>query len=531
MEFKPLVQVDPTVMSSNRGPLKNPRVGDYLLNKAPSTECIASKRSLELKKRYLLGETGVVGGIQKSGSTSVLDSKFKLFHSEIPKRLNPISGPTMQTFFKNTKIDDSKLTGDGKENLLNLNNKLTDFSETVNTALVESKIKEMSSIESTVSDRNDRIIDLTRIVIPEKMIVNNQEFIENLEKSEEIIDLTVDCSFEEQNENFPKNEILVVKTEENEDGNKNVINSKEEDKEVEEMEVRPRSPVHETTIQVPTNWEIKSKIESDSLSSNSSSSSSLEDIPHIILDSTTTSPDTQPVAFVPRLEIRDSSGELMQIDSLMIIDGKYVGDPDDLKLMEKLPDGCIIAKQNDVIEKKMKSENCDIIFNKNKPNLDNKKTFFNSKYESFSTRRPELTNRFDTKNANKIESLRNIPLIISPKEPVKLNLNLKECENLIRDDFDDKTPTAEPISINNLSDSENEVTGQGMTETELSDWTADDAVSENFVDIEFALNSNKGLLTFFIYFFKKKTARILKLFEIYNWFNFKTARILILLEI
>lgn len=487
--------MDPTVLSSNRGPLKNPRPGDFLLNKAPSTECIASKRSLELKKRYLLGETGTGGGIQKSGSTSVLDSKFKLFHSNISehqKLLHPAAP---------TKIVESKLAVDGKENSLNLNNKSTEYSETVNTALIESKIKEMSSIDSVISDRNDRIIDLTRIVIPEKMIAKNQEFIENLEKSDEIIDLTVDSpldrSLEEHNENFTKTEILVVKTE-SEDGNKNVINSKEENKEIEEMEVRPRSPVHETTIQVPINWENKSsKIESDSLSSNSSSSSSLEDIPHKILDSTTTSPDTQPVGFVPRLEIRDSSGELMQIDSLMIIDGKYVGD---LKLMEKLPDGCIIAKQNDVIEKKMKSENCDIIFNKNKPNLDNKKTFFNSKYESFSTRRPELTNRFDTKNANKIESLRNIPLIISSKEPVKLNLNLKESENLVvADDFDDKTPTAEPISLTNLSDSENEVTGQGMTETELSDWTADDAVSENFVDIEFALNSNKGLWIFFFF--------------------------------
>lgn len=33
-----------------------------------------------------------------------------------------------------------------------------------------------------------------------------------------------------------------------------------------------------------------------------------------------------------------------------------------------------------------------------------------------------------------------------------------------------------------------------QTETELSDWTVDDAISENFVDIEFVLNSNKGTI-------------------------------------
>lgn len=34
----------------------------------------------------------------------------------------------------------------------------------------------------------------------------------------------------------------------------------------------------------------------------------------------------------------------------------------------------------------------------------------------------------------------------------------------------------------------------GQTETELSDWTVDDAISENFIDIEFVLNSNKGTI-------------------------------------
>lgn len=65
----------------------------------------------------------------------------------------------------------------------------------------------------------------------------------------------------------------------------------------------------------------------------------------------------------------------------------------------------------------------------------------------------------------------------------------------------DITPTIEKIPTpGRNSDSENEdITADGtmtgcQTETELSDWTVDDAISENFVDIEFVLNSNKGTI-------------------------------------
>ena len=56
LEFKPLVEVDPSIkLATTRAPLQNPRPGDYLLAKTASTEGIASKMSLELKKRYLVG--------------------------------------------------------------------------------------------------------------------------------------------------------------------------------------------------------------------------------------------------------------------------------------------------------------------------------------------------------------------------------------------------------------------------------------------------------------------------------------------
>jgi len=88
-------------------PLINPRRGDYFLNRTHSTEGIASKMSLELKKKYLLGASGLAGSVRKSGSASTLDSKFKSFVdmiSEHQKLLNPAPepSPTMQAFLQRT---------------------------------------------------------------------------------------------------------------------------------------------------------------------------------------------------------------------------------------------------------------------------------------------------------------------------------------------------------------------------------------------------------------------------------------------
>lgn len=88
-------------------PLINPRRGDYFLNRTHSTEGIASKMSLELKKKYLLGASGLAGSVKKSGSASTLDSKFKSFVdmiSEHQKLLNPAPepSPTMQAFLQGT---------------------------------------------------------------------------------------------------------------------------------------------------------------------------------------------------------------------------------------------------------------------------------------------------------------------------------------------------------------------------------------------------------------------------------------------
>lgn len=603
LEFKPLVQVDPSVLAPSRLPLQNPRVGNYNLQQTASTEGIASKKSLELKKRYLLGETGLSSGIMKSDSTSVLDSKFKNFHSTISgcqKLLNPATdiSPAMQNFLKNTNMSDNKSSSqtenttsretvkevkpeihknvEEKENVydrivstkneLNKSDaelpkpaKILDYSETVNAVLVENKLKELGSkpvdtIDLTTPEKVDAnvpIIDIARIELSQKVISNNQAFINSMqttpEKTNLVIDLTGDTPEKDQIVK-PKLESpsyegtrdsAKIKLEMSPEKTKNAIDSMLQKQNSDQS----RSSIHETSITVPKiPWKPKAKdnadVESDSLSS---SSSSVDDIPHYILDSTT-SPDTQPGdRFVPRLEVRDTSGELMQIDSLMIIDGKYVGDPEDLKHM-KMPDvnekssaavstrsteaaktNVSLTKIGPTIASKAEPANVPKIvpLNTTKVDINVSSTVQPIKtatvtiekrrpvyrYESIN-RKPDL--KFDSKNANKIDTLKNLPLILprvaavdaeKQAKPTDLPLAKQSDTRKASDHSDnDKTPTAAnpgpppKIPDSAVSDSETEMTGQALTETELSDWTADDAVSENFVDIEFALNSNKGTI-------------------------------------
>lgn len=501
-KFKPLVEVDPSIVK--REPLKNPFPGNYLLSKTVSTEGIASKKSLELKKRYLLGETGNSNTVLKSDSASALDTKFKSFHSNITdcqKLLNPAPeiSSLMQRIDRNNELNRSqhaitlsKLSKDKfnnnqeeKENRSIDSNKKLEYSETVNTALIENKIRAMSPdapkaqeiieiVDLTTPEKKQPIIDIEKIEISKITIAENKQFIENMEKSTSaletnmkiknkldsmFIDLTIDSppkerlSSEQNNNTSPVPDIISSLT----------SKSTKEDDNVE----RPRSPAHETTIAVPQIWaKTPKEVDTDSLSNNSSSSS-LEDIPHFILDST--SPETQNEngafhAQPPRLEVRDSLGELMQIDSLMIIDGQYIGDPADLPLFhDKISD----------------ADNDESPIEPDLPSL----------------AKPML--KFDTKNENKLESLKNLPSIVNKEEKLvpKLHLRFSDKQSPITTPDNDKTPMVGDGALSLChSDYETEITGQGLTETELSDWTADDALSENFVDVEFALNSGKGTI-------------------------------------
>ncbi|XP_050329198.1 F-actin-monooxygenase Mical isoform X5 [Bactrocera neohumeralis] len=652
-QFKPLVQVDPTLLTKSRTPLQNPRPGDYLLNKTASTEGIASKKSLELKKRYLLGEQGNGNKIQKSGSTSVLDSRIRSFQSNISecqKLLNPGSGisASMKTFLDRTKLGESTnsdlmrsattnilndlkveitiqkasstaSTDNEKENVFvnskNELNKGMEYSETVNTTLVETVNNKKSPSTPTNShtilatidlvtpekEKPKSIIDITKVDIPTKMLESNIDFIENINvddaemkpnspenndalltaDSNKIIDLTCESPVKSDNtiieelkpdvskdvkERIPdllghigqevKSAGKTTPLRQTEDQQHLLSHSCDEEKMDSPEKLEELFENDTLQIQVPNiPWSTRKMdtMSSTEGSSCTSGSSSIEDIQHYILESTT-SPDTQTGGMaighqVPRVEIHDTSGTLMQIDSLMIIDGKYIGDPEDLKYME-IPAGVVLPETPAIKTSEIEDENeadmepvtatpepveCTVIEaepNKLDEGEETENPYTEAQLPPLPERGPPLPERgppniktynlkFDTKNENKVESLKHLPLIVEQTmehtkavKPLTLNLSAVQkspntpttptASSIACPAIDhtpnsplvdsDITPTGELMSRGSDSETELTGTGQALTETELSDWTADDCISENFIDMEFVLNSNKGTI-------------------------------------
>lgn len=385
-QFKPLIEVDPTIkLCTNR--LQNPRPGDYSLQKIASTEGIASKKSLELKKRYLLGETQGTG-VLKSDSASALDQKLRSFQTNITecqKLLNPAPdlSTAMKTFLTNTnklteslmsrskgeeslshKIDEKENVNDvnvSTKNEINLKNDIIKprpdeyihvEARKVNIEIIDLD-KEDDEEDDDDDDNKDGVIDLTT---PQNSPLNTDNKYRGniLPQHKDLHNLYIDLT-----NDSPARDRSLVETKvnfcvDNQDkklspvmpdilSTHNLKNVQEcSDKEINNIQTknvlhveendddRAESPLHETSIEVPIiPWRPKtiSDMESDSLSE--STTSSIEDIPHFTLDSTT-SPETQQCErFIPTLEVRNESGEVMQIDSLMIINGEYIGYPDD----------------------------------------------------------------------------------------------------------------------------------------------------------------------------------------------------------
>jgi hypothetical protein len=197
--------------------LVNPNRGNYLLNRTQSTEGIASKISLELKKKYLLGPSGFAGNVRKSGSASTLDSKFKSLIDQISeqqKLLNPAPepSPTMQAFLQ------------GADKL-----------------------------------RTSPIVNSMPHLLAKKELPPCEEF----KHVCSLKDKDIESINEGEESNKAQEEIEVIP--------KEVV----EVKKTEDEDFRARSPVHETSIVVPVlprNEEKDRDIESDSLSSDDSSS-------------------------------------------------------------------------------------------------------------------------------------------------------------------------------------------------------------------------------------------------------------------
>jgi len=387
-QFKPLVQVDPTLLiGSQRAPLQNPRPGDYLLNKTASTEGIASKKSLELKKRYLLGEPANGNKIQKSGSTSVLDSRIRSFQSNISecqKLLNPSSDISagMRTFLDRTKLGEgsnSQTTGQANElirsatsnvindlrvelriqkapsshstdnekenvfvNCKNELNKGMEYTDAVNATLLDQLARKSSPttptnnktvievIDLVTPEKPVDIIDLTALETPKKLLVDGGAM--------DVDDrLTPDSNkiseLQQEVKEEPKPDVsrdvkecipdilghIKEGTQGGEEQQSLLEHSDEEKRDSPEKDVAEHELYEPDSVQIQVPnipWEkAKPEVMSTTGSSgsicSSSDSSSIEDIQHYILESTT-SPDTQTAGGkhnVPRLEVHGIAGE------------------------------------------------------------------------------------------------------------------------------------------------------------------------------------------------------------------------------
>ncbi|XP_076297907.1 molecule interacting with CasL isoform X3 [Lasioglossum baleicum] len=288
--------------NANRVPLINPRKGDYLLNRTHSTECIASKLSLELKKKYLLGGSAFGGSVMKSGSASNVDTQLRNLTDAISqhqKLLNPAPepSPTMQAFLQGTsklRSNNTQLSpisptamfsqpytvNRSTQNLLNNDSliyKATILPEISKTHLPD-LVKESSILKSKTAP--NIVCSESKSAAEKEQVVPSQvkttEILENA-KNSQIIETNFTGSIDENNG------------------------------------FRPRSPLHETSIIVPqVNWsknkeETKdaastgdSEIDSDSLSSSDEAEEEAKSHQAIAVN---LSP--------PRLQIHSTDGDLL----------------------------------------------------------------------------------------------------------------------------------------------------------------------------------------------------------------------------
>ncbi|XP_011874777.1 PREDICTED: protein-methionine sulfoxide oxidase mical3b isoform X2 [Vollenhovia emeryi] len=316
----------PASVDANNTPLLNPRKGDYLLNRTHSTGGIASRLSLELKKRYLLGGSALGGSVIKSGSASNVDTKLRNFTDAISqhqKLLNPAPepSPTMQAFLQGTSklrtnnaplsplsptvLFSRQLSTDHCRNSSNDVAKPTTLIETSKAQHLPDLVKESSILKSKTAPN----------------ICN-----ESSTKDGKLID---EQAFLQQSNNLTKNTAEDVKSSQNTE--KILANNAEESN-----GFRPRSPLHETSIVVPqVNWSSKnedkdassgdSEIDSDSLSSSGSNEAVENDQLAINL-----SP--------PRLRIHSTDGDLLLDEG---VDRYKHYDPDDGQTFE--PDSIEIS--------------------------------------------------------------------------------------------------------------------------------------------------------------------------------------------
>ncbi|XP_052124565.1 F-actin-monooxygenase Mical [Frankliniella occidentalis] len=306
-------------------PLMNPRRGDYLLNRTQSTGGIASKLSLELKKRYLLGGDGA-GSVKKSGSATTLDTKFKSFVDQISehqKLLNPTPSepsPTMQAFLQST----SKLHTSPKPSLPSS----TTSSITASTVATYGK-KELppvpgifphvcgqSSLDKSSSLKLDKSIpDVAAVSLPgHKELPADNVFEHVCGKTSESLRVANCRTSIKRNE--PEEPLDSLQPD-------SLINQPSGDEETKEnpdrpTDSRPRSPVHETSIIVPSiAWQDVNKSRKEDMDSDSLSSEvSLADEENEQEDCKDQRREPESPKLPPRVEVHNSKGEVLQGDAV-----------------------------------------------------------------------------------------------------------------------------------------------------------------------------------------------------------------------
>ncbi|XP_065351605.1 F-actin-monooxygenase Mical isoform X2 [Cloeon dipterum] len=269
------------------------------LQQVKSTEGIASKTSLELKKKYLLGGEAAAGAfgrqVLKSDSASALDSRFRSFVSQISeqqKLLQPAAqpSPAMQSLLLDSNKATSAsplLTSMSSGNLLNNRADLLNKLPKVPSSFVHicgRKSEERLDDDKTPLVENMHILASSEAEEKERKLDRDTD-----RESDKISDLEREKPDEDATPQAEHRDIIL------------------ETKDISD-EPRPRSPAHETSIIVPdaSEWRAAQQQqlqqgESESESSESSSSSSSES------GSSTETEEVEeaPLVVPPRVEITE----------------------------------------------------------------------------------------------------------------------------------------------------------------------------------------------------------------------------------
>ncbi|KAK0094795.1 hypothetical protein PV326_009978 [Microctonus aethiopoides] len=441
------VNDSPLPSSVNPMPLINPRRGDYLLNRTHSTEGIASKVSLELKKRFLLGGSVLGGSVIKSGSTSNVDTKLRNFTDSISqhqKLLNPAPepSPTMQAFLQGTNklrsTTNIPLSPILSTDFLHYNRNINKLQEIGKPKLTNdyTKIHLPDLIKETnimKSKTDPNILRTGSLKVEENPVENNEEKIEEIKLNDSGCKVTPER----------RDERKIIGT--------NKINEI----------CKSESPLHEKPIITPQiNWDKTSQKSEKNINVNSgdsemdsdSLSSTDDDVDEEMNDEKlheNTSATQSKINNIDENFIHDKSTERFRIDRQ---DTGVTFEPDSIE--------CVLNIKDDEI--KMKA----------------------TKQQS-STSPTDLWSRSsnDNKKCNVID-------IQTVNNNLK-RLDLKDTNRLSFSNCSSPTSVASTVSNRHDDSAENDLTNAALTETELSEWARDGEgfASVDLRDVEFDSNS------------------------------------------